>query len=108
VPRVPAGDHVYRFALRLARATRPQEPEAPAYIRENLAYGAGPRAAQYLVLGAKAKALLAGRFHATTADVEAVVEPVLSHRLVTNFHADAEGTTSSSLIERLLRDIPRD
>ncbi len=108
VPRVPAGDHVYRFALRLVRSTRPDEPGAPPYIRESLSWGAGPRAAQYLMFGAKARALLRGRFHATCEDVEELAEPVLAHRLVTNFNADAEGVTPRSLISRLLADVPRD
>ncbi len=107
VPRVPAGDHVYRFALRLVRMTRPEDPAAPEYIRENISFGAGPRAAQYLMLGAKARALLAGRFHVSCEDIAEVAEPALAHRLVTNFHADAEGIEAATLISRLLQDIPR-
>ncbi|MBI4586075.1 MAG: MoxR family ATPase [Planctomycetes bacterium] len=108
VPRVPAGDHVYQFALKLVRRTRPDDPQAPTCIQESLSWGAGPRAAQYLMLGAKARALLKGRFHAACEDVEAVAEPVLAHRLVTNFNADAEGITSASLVARLLSKIPRE
>lgn len=107
VPRVPAGDHVYQFALKLVRFSRPEDTRAPEYIRDCLSWGAGPRAAQFLMLGAKARALLEGRFHATCEDVEAVAEPVLAHRLITNFHADADGITSASLVSRLLEDIPR-
>ncbi len=107
VPRVPAGDHVYRFALRLVRSTRPEEPSAPAYVKECLSWGAGPRAAQFLILGAKARAILRGRSYATTDDVAAVADPVLAHRLVTNFNAEAEGVTPSSIVERLLAEIPR-
>jgi MoxR-like ATPase len=108
VPRVPAGDHVYQFALKLVRLTRPDDPNAPAYIKESLSWGAGPRAAQYLMLGAKARALLKGRFHAACEDIEAIAEPVLAHRLVTNFNADAEGITAASLIARLLAQVPRE
>jgi MoxR-like ATPase len=107
VPRIPAGDHVYRFALRLVRLTRPEEEAAPRYVKECLSWGAGPRAAQSLVLGAKARAILRGRFHATTEDVAFVSGPVLSHRLVANFNAEAEGVTPASIVERLLAEVPR-
>jgi MoxR-like ATPase len=107
VPRVPAGDHVYQFALKLVRRTRPEEPDAPAYVKECLSWGAGPRAAQYLIVGAKARALLRGRMYATTEDVAAVSEPVLAHRLVTNFNAEAEGITPASIVAKLLAEVPR-
>jgi MoxR-like ATPase len=107
VPRVPAGDHVYQFALKLVRRTRPEEPDAPAYVKECLSWGAGPRAAQYLIVGAKARALLRGRMYATTEDVAAVSEPVLAHRLVTNFNAEAEGITPASIVSKLLAEVPR-
>jgi MoxR-like ATPase len=107
VPRIPAGDHVYQFALKLVRSTRPEEAAAPAYVKECLSWGAGPRAAQYLILGAKARAILRGRFYASTEDVAAVADPVLCHRLVTNFNAEAEGVTPASIVERLLREVPR-
>jgi len=107
VPRIPAGDHVYQFALRLVRLTRPEEPGAPEYVKECLSWGAGPRAAQYLIFGAKARAILHGRYYATTEDVAMVSDPVLAHRLVTNFNAEAEGITSSSIVERLLGEVPR-
>jgi MoxR-like ATPase len=108
VPRVPAAEHVHRFALGLARSSRPEDPGAPAYVKECLAWGAGPRAAQNLIHAAKARALLHGRFHVTTGDVEAVAVPVLAHRLVTNFHAESEGITAAALVDKLLRDVPRD
>jgi MoxR-like ATPase len=104
VPRVPAGEHVYRFALALVRRSRPDDRSAPDYVRRHLSWGAGPRAAQYLILGAKARALLRGRFHAATEDVEAVAEPVLGHRLIANFSAAADGVTPAALVGRLLAD----
>ena len=108
VPRVPTANHVYRYALRIMRLTRPEEPGAPSYIKECISWGAGPRAAQNLMLSAKARALLHGRFHVTTEDVRAVAMPVLAHRLVTNFNADSEGITPANIIERLLSDVPRE
>ena len=108
VPGVPAADHVYRFALKLVRRSRPEEPDAPGYIRDSLSFGAGPRAAQYLMTAAKARALLRGRFHVNLADIARVAVPVLSHRLITNFNADAEGVTPQSLVNRLLEDLTRE
>jgi MoxR-like ATPase len=108
VPTVPAADHVYRFALKLVRRSRPEESDAPGYIRDSLSFGAGPRAAQYLMTAAKARALLRGRFHVNLADIARVAVPVLSHRLITNFNADAEGVTPQSLVNRLLEDLTRE
>jgi len=108
VPRIPAGDHVYRYALKLVRLTRPEERDAPTYVKECLSWGAGPRAAQYLILGAKARAILQGRSYATTEDVARVSEAVLVHRLVTNFNAEAEGITPLSIVRRLLDEVPRE
>jgi MoxR-like ATPase len=102
VRRVPAADHVVRYALRLARLTRPGKGEVPAFVREYITWGAGPRASQYLVLAAKARAVLHGRFHATVEDIRAVAHPVLRHRIVTNFNAEAEGLKPDDLIRRLL------
>ena len=107
VRRVPVGDHVFRYAAALVRATRPNEPEAPAFVKECLSWGAGPRASQYLILGAKARAALYGRNYATTEDVAAVALPVLRHRIVTNFNAEAEGMTTDKIVQRLLQTIPR-
>jgi MoxR-like ATPase len=107
VPRVPAADHVHRFALKLTRLTRPAEAEAPAYVKQCVSWGAGPRAAQSLIHCAKARALLHGRFHVSTEDVESVAVPVLAHRLVTSFHAESEGMTAVGVVERLLRDVSR-
>jgi len=107
IPRVPAADHVHHFALKLVRLTRPEEPGAPEYVRQCLSWGAGPRAAQSLIHCAKARAVLRGRFHVSTEDVEALAAPVLAHRLVTSFNADSEGITAEGIIERLLKDLPR-
>ncbi len=107
VRRVPVGDHVFRYAASLVRATRPNESEAPAFVKECLSWGAGPRASQYLILGAKARAALYGRNYAMTEDVAAVALPVLRHRIVTNFNAEAEGMTTDKIVQKLLQTIPR-
>jgi MoxR-like ATPase len=107
VRRVPVGDHVFRYAMALARATRPNEPEAPAFVKECVSWGAGPRASQYLILGAKARAALYGRNYATTEDVTAVALPVLRHRILTNFNAEAEGITADKIVQRLIDQTPR-
>ncbi len=108
VPLVPVADHVYRFALRLVRWSRPDDAQAPQYIKECVSWGAGPRAAKGLVHSAKARALLHGRYHVTTEDVDKIAPAVLGHRLVTNFNAESEGITSYTMVERLLKDVPRD
>lgn len=105
VRRVPVGDHVITFASSLARASRPKSDEAPAFVKEMVGWGAGPRAGINLILAAKARAVLQGRHHATTADVTAVALPVLRHRIITTFNAEANGVTSDELIRRLLRHV---
>jgi len=105
VRRVPVADHVFQYARDLARATRPGEPEAPDFINELVNWGAGPRAGIYLVLAAKARAILHGRFHATTEDVREMALPVLRHRLITTFNAEAAGITSDEVAARLLAEI---
>ncbi|MDB5297110.1 MAG: ravA 1 [Phycisphaerales bacterium] len=107
VRRVPVGDHVYDFALDLVRATRPNEPGASDFVRHWLSWGAGPRAGQYLILAGKARALTQGRMHVTVEDVEAVAAPVLRHRIVPNFNADAEGVTVEQIVEKVLTLVPR-
>jgi MoxR-like ATPase len=102
VRRVPVAEHVARYALRLARLTRPKQETAPEYVREYVNWGAGPRASQYLVLGAKARAVLHGRHYAATEDVDAVAYPVLRHRIMTNFNAEAEGIEPDGIIDRLI------
>lgn len=104
VRRVPVAEHVARYALRLARQTRPG-PAAPDCVRNYVTWGAGPRASQYLVLGAKARAVLQGRFCASCEDIRAVAFPVLRHRILTNFNAEAEGIKPDEIIRRLLETV---
>ena len=120
VRRVPIADHVVHYAMRIARATRLEaaaeqrallavrteaEPEAPDFIRDYLSWGAGPRATQYLSLGGKARAILHGRNYVSTEDIAAVAHPVLRHRIITNFNAEAEGVTPDRIITRLLETV---
>jgi MoxR-like ATPase len=106
VRRVPVSDHVIKYALRLTRSTRVTKPDAPDYIKEWLSWGAGPRASQYLILGGKARALLKGRFYVSTEDIRAVAHPVLRHRIITNFTAEAQGIKPDDIVDRLIADIP--
>jgi len=115
VRQLPVSDYVMTYATDLVRATRPKTEQAPKVVNDYVTWGAGTRAAQYLVLGAKTRALLDGRVNVSCADVRAVALPVLRHRVFTNFNADADGLTSESIIEQLLglvkepeaRDLPR-
>ena len=102
VRRVPVADHVVRYAMKLVRLTRSNKNDVPQFIRDYVSWGAGPRASQYLVLGAKARAVLHGRFHASVDDIRAVAFPVLRHRIVTNFNAEAEGIKPDAIIRRLI------
>ncbi|MSQ93379.1 MAG: MoxR family ATPase [Gemmataceae bacterium] len=106
VRQVIVADHVFQYAADLVRATRPKEPGTPTFLPELVSWGAGPRASQYLILAGKARALLHGRLHVTTQDIREIAYPVLRHRLITTFHADAEGITTDHIIERLLKEIP--
>jgi MoxR-like ATPase len=106
VRRVPVAEPVMRYALSLARASRPKSPTAPENIKKWIAFGASVRAAQYLVLGAKARALTQGKYHVSYDDIRALAHPVLRHRVLTNFHAQSEGVTSDTLIDRLLEAVP--
>ncbi|HVX61752.1 MAG TPA: MoxR family ATPase [Pirellulales bacterium] len=106
VRRVPVADHVTRYALKFTRLTRREQGEVPDFVRDYVSWGAGPRASQYLVLGAKARAVLHGRFYAGCEDVRAVAHPVLRHRIITNFNAEAEGIKSDDIIEKLINVIP--
>lgn len=107
VREVPISDHVIRYALALVRQTRVGEPGAPAFVNEQLSWGAGPRAVQFLILGAKARALLAGRQFVGVEDITALAKPVLRHRLVVNFAAESEGVTPDSVIDNLLAQTPK-
>jgi MoxR-like ATPase len=109
VKRVPVGDHVIDFAAKLARATRPKDVSAPDFVKEMVGWGAGPRAGISLISAAKAHAVLRGRYHATTGDVAAVAAPVLRHRVLTTFNAEAAGITSDDVIQKLIKHIaPRE
>jgi MoxR-like ATPase len=106
VRQVPASDHVIRYALALVRQTRIREPGAADFLKDQLSWGAGPRAVQFLILGSKARALLQGRTHVTCEDVQNLAKPVLRHRLVLSFTAESEGVTTDDLIERILAITP--
>src|SRR6478672_5145454 len=105
VRRVPVADAVMRYALRLTRTSRPKSPDAPDIIKKYAAFGASVRAAQYLVLGAKARALTNGRYHVSFDDIRAMAHPVLRHRVLTNFHAQSEAISTDTLIDRLLEAV---
>jgi MoxR-like ATPase len=106
VREVPASDHVIRFALSLVRQTRAGHPGAPDFVEEMVGWGAGPRAVQFLILGGKARALLHGRSHVTTDDIQALAKPVLRHRVVVNFSAESEGIAQDDIVERLVAMTP--
>lgn len=106
VREVPVSDHVIRYALSLVRQTRVGTPGVPDFIRDQSAWGAGPRAVQFLILGAKARALLHGRGHATVEDIAALAKPTLRHRLVVNFAAESDGITADQLIDRIVLETP--
>ncbi len=105
VRRVPVADHVVEYAVSLARMTRPNEPDAPSFIRDRVSWGAGPRASQYLILGAKARAVLMGSYTPAPEDVRALALPVLRHRIVTNFNADADGVNAHDIITQLMDEM---
>jgi len=105
VRRVPASEEVLRYAVALARTSRPGDG-APEFVERWVSYGASVRAAQYLVLGAKARALTRGRYHVTFEDIRALVHPVMRHRVLTNFHAESEGRTPGELVDMLLEAVP--
>ncbi|MFP6859853.1 MAG: MoxR family ATPase [Roseibacillus sp.] len=105
VKRVPVGDHVIDFAADIARATRPNSGEAPEFVKDMVGWGAGPRAGIAMISAAKAHAVLRGRFHATTGDVAAVAHPVLRHRVLTTFNAEASGVQSDDIVRMLLEHL---
>ena len=106
VRRVPVAPFVIHYALRLVRATRIHEGDVPAFVKDWVSWGAGPRGMQYLLLGGKARAMLNGRFFVTTDDIKAVAHPVLRHRVITNFNAESSGVTPDKVVDRLLGDVP--
>jgi len=105
VRKIPVSQHVVDYAVNLTRATRPDDGTAPEFIKQYLTWGAGPRAAQYLVLGAKSRALLHGRFNVSCEDIRGIAKPVLRHRIFTNFNADAEGVYPDKIIEMLIETV---
>ena len=105
VRKIPVSDHVIKYVTRLVGATRPQSPDAPKVTKTYVSTGAGPRAGQYLILAAKAMAVLEGRIHVSCADIRRAAPPVLRHRILTNFAADSEGLTPLSIVQKLLEEI---
>ncbi|MBN1823649.1 MAG: MoxR family ATPase [Endomicrobiales bacterium] len=105
VRKVPASDYTVDYAVKLARASRPKEDSAPDFVKQFVSWGAGPRGAQALIIGAKARALLNGRYAVSCDDVKAVAFPSLRHRIIVNFNAEAEGISSEEIIRRLLDNV---
>ncbi|MDH3716720.1 MAG: MoxR family ATPase [Planctomycetota bacterium] len=106
VREVPVSDHVIRYTLSLVRQTRVGHAGVPDFVADQVSWGAGPRAVQYMILGGKARALLHGRTHVSTDDIQALAKPVLRHRLVVNFAAESEGVTQDDIVEKLLGETP--
>ena len=106
VRQVVVADHIFAYAADLVRATRPKEKDAHKWVPELVSWGAGPRACQFLILGGKARAILHGRVHVTTEDIRSVAYPVLRHRIMTTFHADADGVTTDDIIKKLIEATP--
>jgi MoxR-like ATPase len=106
VRRVPVADEVIRYAVELARTSRPSGPNPPEFVKKWVEYGASVRAAQYLVLGGKARALMNGRYHVSFDDIRALAYPVFRHRILTNFHAESERITKTRVVEELLAVVP--
>jgi MoxR-like ATPase len=106
VRRIPVADHIFEYAASLIRATRPEEEDAPEFVKKLMSWGAGPRASLNLILAGKARAALRGRCHVALDDIRAVALPVLRHRIIPNFAARSEGLTSDTLVTRLLEEIP--
>jgi MoxR-like ATPase len=106
IRKIPISNHVVDYAVNLARATRPVDGTSPDFVKNYLTWGAGPRAAQFLILGAKSRALLQGRLQVSCEDIRAVAHPVLRHRIFTNFNADAEGVKTDDIVDRLLKAVP--
>jgi MoxR-like ATPase len=105
VRRVPVPDHLYDYAVMMVRKTRPGQPESPQWITDAVGWGAGPRAVQYLILGAKSRAALRGAYMVSLEDIEAVAPAVLTHRVITNFTAESQGMTSKTIVARLIEEM---
>jgi MoxR-like ATPase len=105
VRKIPVSDHVIGYVINLVRATRPSDPEAPEFVKKYVSTGAGPRAGQFLVLAAKARAVLEGRIHVSCNDIRSAALPVLRHRVLTNFAADSEGLKPHDIVNRLLAEV---
>ena len=105
VRRVPVPEHLYEYAVNIVRRTRPNQPESPQWLKDTVGWGAGPRAVQYLILGAKSRAALRGSYMASLEDLEAVASPVLTHRVITNFSAESQGMTSKKIVQRLIAEM---
>jgi MoxR-like ATPase len=105
VRRVPCADHVILYATRLTRSTRVDKGNVPKFVTDYVAWGAGPRASQNLVLAGKARAILKGRYYVSADDIRAVAHPVLRHRVLTNFNAEADGVRSDDIIDRLVSEV---
>jgi MoxR-like ATPase len=105
VRRVPVSDRVIKYAVSIAETTRPGRENSPDFINDYVTWGAGPRASQYLILGAKARAVLHGRFYVACEDIRALAYAVLRHRILINFNAEAEGVTSDSVIEKIIKSV---
>src|ERR1044071_5315415 len=108
VRRMPVSEHVFAYAERLVRVSRPKQPEALDFVKKWLTWGAGPRASLNLILGAKARAILNGQYHVSTEDVAAVAQPIFRHRIIPNFAAQSEGVTADDITRKILASIPRD
>ena len=108
VRRMPVADHVYAYAEKLVRVTRPKTPEALDFVKKWITWGAGPRASLNLIMAAKARAVLSGQFHVSCDDVAAVAVPIFRHRLIPNFAAQSEGVTSTDITNKILAAIPKD
>lgn len=108
VRRVPVPEHLYEYAVNIVRRTRPNQSESPQWVKDTVGWGAGPRAVQYLILGAKSRAALRGAYMASLEDLEAVAAPVLTHRVITNFSAESQGMTSKKIVQRLVQEMRED
>ena len=107
VRKIPVGDPVIRYAVDLVSATRPKGPDAPDFVKQWVRWGAGPRASQYLILAAKARAAIRGNFSVSSSDVDAMAPNVLRHRIMPNFHAESEGINSDEIVKRLLGHVKK-